>query len=141
MSDPSDGTFSVPPATGAPEAIALLLTAVYDELHRLAEHYFRTQPHQQTLQPTALVHEAFLRIAVGDATAWTSRAHFVAVAATAMRHVLVDRARASMSAKRGGAWQRVPLDDGALPARQRAQLELLDLHDALNELARLDQRQ
>jgi RNA polymerase sigma-70 factor (ECF subfamily) len=116
---------------------------VYDELHRRAQAYLRRERRDHTLQPTALVHEAFLRlarVASEPGMAWESRAQFLALAAVMMRRVLVDHARARTSDKRGGAWVRVTLDESVAwePARE---LDLLDLDAALVELSAQDARQ
>lgn len=111
---------------------------VYAGLRSLAASYLRRRPAGQTLQATALVHEVYLKLVQGGGN-WSGRAHFMAVAAKAMRQVLQDRARARRTAKRGGAWQRMTLsgvgrDDGT-------PIDLVALDDALTRLARLDERQ
>jgi RNA polymerase sigma factor (TIGR02999 family) len=115
-----------------------LLPVVYDELHELASHLFRREPAGHTLQPTALVHEAYLRL-VGRDAAYESRAHFVAVAAKAMRHLLVDRARRQRSAKHGGGAARVALEESLVPDAA-PEVDLLALDDAVRALAALDER-
>lgn len=118
-----------------------LLPAVYDELRALAASYVAGRT-GSTLQPTAIVHEAYMKLArVGDASrAWESREHFLAVAAKAMRQVLINHAEARRTQKRGGKWHRITLAgiDGAPPF---GDVEMLDLADALAELEHLDERQ
>jgi RNA polymerase sigma factor (TIGR02999 family) len=92
-----------------------------------------------TLQTTALVNEAYVRLVDGGKVRWQDRAHFFAVAANMMRRILVDRARARTSAKRGGVRQRVPLEDGVIPAQDRDG-DLIALDDALRLLAKTDRR-
>ena len=95
---------------GDAKAAARLLPVVYDELRSLAAGYFRRQQSDHTLQPTALVHEAFLKLVDQTHTQWNDRAHFFAVAATAMRQILINHALASGAAKRGGGRRRLDLD-------------------------------
>jgi RNA polymerase sigma factor (TIGR02999 family) len=98
---------------GDPKAAAQLLPLVYDELRKLAAQKLAREKPGQSLQATALVHEAYLRVARGEeGQQWDSRRHFFAAAAEAMRRILIDRARHKQSAKAGGALRRVPLDDG-----------------------------
>jgi RNA polymerase sigma factor (TIGR02999 family) len=127
-------------ASGKAEAADALWPMVYGELHRLADRYFRGEPANHTLQPTALVNEAFIRLARSGPEDWESRAQFYAVAACAMRHVLVDHARRRKSAKRGGKQRPLRLD-GQIDAGDTRELEqLLDLDDALSRLADTDKR-
>src|SRR5262245_9962737 len=95
---------------GHPEAAAQLLPLVYDELRGLAARHFQRQPANHTLQPTALVHEAFLKLVGNPNAEWKNRVHFFAVAATAMRQILVNHAESRNALKRGGARQRVELE-------------------------------
>src|SRR5262245_28588102 len=114
---------------------------LYDELKRLAAVHFRRQPSSHTLQPTALAHEAFLRLGSDDAERWRGRVHFLATAARAMRQILVDHARRKASGKRGGpAARKVTLVD-ATAADLAPRADLLDLEEALARLAALDARQ
>ena len=115
---------------GDPQAASQLLPLVYDELRKLAAHHLAHQAPGQTLQPTALVHEAYLRL-VGDPAGddWDSRGHFFAAAAEAMRHILVDNARRKHAVKRGGGARRVPLEEFHRVAESPE--DLLDLDDAL----------
>jgi len=124
---------------GHKEAINDLLPLVYDELHRLARGYFRRERGEHTLQPTALVHEAYLRL-VDQRAPLESRSHFLAVAATQMRRVLLDYARKHRAARRGGDGQKVLLEDTmAICEQQPVDVILLDV--ALDKLAALDQDQ
>ncbi|MHC4991873.1 MAG: ECF-type sigma factor [Planctomycetota bacterium] len=118
-----------------------LLAAVYGELRKLAAHYLHHERRGHTLQPTALVHEAYLRLIDQSAVDWQGRAHFFAVAAQMLRRVLVDHARARGAEKRGGGRRRVELHDVWPDGRERPGLDLLDLDDALVELGQLHDRQ
>jgi RNA polymerase sigma factor (TIGR02999 family) len=123
---------------GEAQAAEQLLPLVYDELRRLAAGYLDQEKPGQTLQPTALVHEAYLRLVGGDAAAhWQGRAHFLATAALAMRHILIDNARRKRRDKRGGDRQRVELADRADPRQEEAE-RLLALDGALTRLAAAD---
>lgn len=123
---------------GDPHAAEQLLPLVYDELRRLAAQKLAREKPGQTLQATALVHEAYLRL-VGAAPEqhWDSRGHFFAAAAEAMRRILVDQARRRQATKRGGLQQRVAIPESRLTAPMPDD-ELLALHEALEQLARLD---
>jgi RNA polymerase sigma factor (TIGR02999 family) len=125
---------------GNEEARDQIMRLVYQELHRMARRYMNLQIPGHTLQTTALIHEAYLRLAGESEKQWQNRAHFFGVAATAMRHVLVDYARASQSAKRGGAARVVPLDEALAVSADRLD-ELAALDDALNLLEKLNPRQ
>lgn len=115
---------------------------VYDELRRLAAGYIRRERPGQTLQATALVHEAFLRLVRPARQPWTGRTHFVAIAAVSMRQILVDRARRRHAAKRGGHAERITLDDAMLPAPPAEDgVDLVALDRALTDLAALDAQQ
>ena len=116
-----------------------LYPLVYDELRRLAASFMRAERKNHTLQPTALVHEAYLRMVDGPASPWQGRAHFFGVAARAMRCVLVDHARRRGAAKRASG-QRVTLDEEMAVAEERT-LDLAAIDDALQRLAALDERQ
>jgi len=125
---------------GDPAALEELIPIVYPELRRLARAYMRREAPDHTLQTSALVNEAFLRLVDQVGVAWQDRAHFFAVTAQIMRHILVDHARRHTYAKRGGCALHVELDDElALIATRRAS-EFLALDDALNTLARIDER-
>ena len=123
---------------GDPQAAARLWPLVYDELRRLAAHKLAQERPGQTLQATALVHEAYLRLVGGDtAPRWNGRGHFFAAAAEAMRRLLIDQARRKNSAKRGGGRPRVPLDDVAsllAAPDDTPRDDLLALDEALTQL-------
>jgi RNA polymerase sigma factor (TIGR02999 family) len=128
---------------GDESAPARLLPIVYDELRALAGHYFQRQPSDHTLQPTALVHEAFLRLVSHDEPQWADRAHFLAIAAQAMRQILIDHARRRNAAKRGGGgenWKRITLDE-ALAVMESDSVDVIMLEDALNRLTDRSPRQ
>jgi len=126
--------------TDDPTAADRLLELVYDELRALAQSQFRHQPLNHTLQPTALVHETFLKLVGQTRVEWEGRAHFLAVAARAMRQILIDHARGKEAVKRGGGLCRVTLDEALTPVGPADPL-MLDLEACLVELALLDQRQ
>ena len=117
-----------------------LVPLVYDELRRVARRCLAGQPQDQTLQSTALVHEAYLRLVGRSEVHWQNRVHFFAVAARLMRGILVDHARMRHAAKRGGSNLTLTLDDALAPLKQR-ELDLVALDDALNALATLDPKQ
>ena len=118
-----------------------LLEEVYDQLRALARRFMRGGPPGQTLEPTALVHEAYLRLArrSPDANPWESRAHFLAVAAKAMRQVLANHARDRRAIKRGRGAQRVTLSEAVVESGAN-EIDMMALHDALTELAENDSR-
>ncbi len=121
-------------------ALDRLTPLVYDELRRLAHRYMRAERGGHTLETTALVNEAYLRLAGQQRVEWQDRAHFFAVTAQVMRHVLIDHARRRRYAKRGGAdAQQVPLEEAHAMTGERA-AELLALDEALEKLAQLDTR-
>jgi RNA polymerase sigma factor (TIGR02999 family) len=123
---------------GDPHAAAQLLPLVYDELRQLAAQRLAQEKPGQTLQATALVHEAYLRLVDTEkAQQWNSRGHFFAAAAEAMRRILINRARDKMRHKRGGGWKRVDLDQLTV-ADQAADEELIALDDCLERLAQED---
>jgi RNA polymerase sigma factor (TIGR02999 family) len=125
--------------TGDSKAAGELLPLVYKELRRLAANKMSRQPPGQTLQATALVHEAYLRLVGSGPRTWASRAHFFAAAAEAMRHILVDRARSKGRAKRGGGWERLDLDQLEIASSSDlADERLLLVHEALDKLAATD---
>jgi RNA polymerase sigma factor (TIGR02999 family) len=124
---------------GDRQALDALTPLVYDELRRLAEHYLRDERSAATLQPTALVHEAYMRLVAQSLPDWESRSHFFGVAAHLMRQVLVDHARRHNSAKRGSGAAQVTLADALSFAPEKGRdIEALD--DALHALARIDPR-
>ncbi len=123
---------------GDPQAAAQLLPLVYDELRRLAAHHLAREKPGQTLQPTALVHEAYLRlVGRGDSPRWDNRRHFFAAAAEAMRRILVEQARRKKATKHGGDCRRVDLEEAEAVAVASPE-ELLALHEALERLSCLD---
>jgi RNA polymerase sigma-70 factor (ECF subfamily) len=124
---------------GQKQAVNDLLPLVYDELHRLARSYFRRERGEHTMQPTALVHEAYIRL-VDQRAPLESRGHFMAVAATQMRRVLLDYARKHRAARRGGDDQKVLLEDTMVICEQRP-VDMILLDVALGKLAALDSKQ
>lgn len=117
---------------------------VYDELRKLAASYLRRERPGQTLQATALVHEAYVRLISEKAHNWQNRTHFLAIAALSMRQILVQRARSRRAAKRGGDPARITLDEQLLPAAAPSgadEIDLVALDAALDRLATLNQRQ
>ncbi|HKV41135.1 MAG TPA: sigma-70 family RNA polymerase sigma factor [Blastocatellia bacterium] len=126
-------------SNGNKAALDRLIPIVHSELRRLAAHYMRQERPGHTLQGTALVNEAYVRLADCAQTRWQDRAHFFAVAAQVMRHILIDHARASKFAKRGGGAVKVSLDEAAVLSDDRA-AGLIALDDALSALAALDPR-
>ncbi len=121
-------------------AVSRLMPVVYDELRRLARHYLRRERPGRSMQATALVNEAYLRLKKDKQQAWQNRTHFMAIAATCMRRILVERARARNAAKRGGEMARISLgDDVAVSAEES--LDVLALDEALTKLAALDPEQ
>lgn len=113
---------------------------VYDELRALAESCLQRERHGHTLQATALVHEAYLRLIKQEEVEWRNRAHFFAIAAQAIRRILVDHARGRQRAKRGGDRERVTLDEDVAITPDR-DLDVVELDEALEKLAQLNQRQ
>jgi RNA polymerase sigma factor (TIGR02999 family) len=141
VTDQLDTTQTLLAARRGDEAAAnRLLPLVYDELHALAQRLLRREPADLTLQPTALVHEAYLKLINQTRVEWQDRTHFFAIAAQAMRRILVDAARGRQATKRGEGWQKITLDDAVAVFPQR-DVELLALDDALCGLSDLDQRQ
>src|SRR5216110_1607199 len=124
---------------GDSAALTELTPLVYEELRRLAHHFMEGQRQNHTLQTTALVNEAYLRLADQTNPRWQNRAHFFAVAARAMRQIVVDYARSQQSQKRGGGLLRIELDEAAIVSPEQSK-EIVDLHEALERLAILDSR-
>ena len=122
---------------GDPDAERYLLAVVYPELKAIAARCLRRERHDHTLQPTALVHEAYLKFVDQRRATWQNRAQFFAVAATIMRRILLDHARAKDAEKRGGSRTRVELDDATVAIRER-DVDLLELDEALSRLAERD---
>jgi RNA polymerase sigma factor (TIGR02999 family) len=122
-------------------ALDQLAPLVYDDLRRVASRYMTRESADHALQPTALVHEAYLRLVDQQKVNWRNRAHFFGVAATIMRRILVDHARGRQADKRGGGWERVTLvEENLTPAAPR-EVDMLALHDALERLAVFDPQQ
>jgi RNA polymerase sigma-70 factor (ECF subfamily) len=126
-------------SNGGSAALAELTPLIYEELQRLAHHFMEGQRPDHTLQTTALVNEAYLRLADQTNPNWQSRAHFFAVAARAMRQILVSYARSSRAEKRGGGGARIELDEAAILSPEQSK-EIIDLHEALERLGTLDSR-
>lgn len=124
---------------GRRDALDALLPLVYSELHRRAASYLHRERPEHTLQPTALVHEAYLRLVDQRNVQWQNRAHFFGIAAQAMRRILVDHARRHRRVKRGGGMN-VSLDDADMPVSERP-IDLLALDEALERLAHRDPQQ
>jgi RNA polymerase sigma factor (TIGR02999 family) len=126
---------------GNQQALDELLPLVYDELRRLAKSYLNRERSNHTLQPTALVHEAYIRLLGQNAVEWQNRAHFFGVAARLMREVLIEYARAKNRLKRGGEFKtQIALDD-AISFSNQKQLDVVAVDDALSRLETLDKRQ
>ena len=124
---------------GRRDSLDRLLPLVYDELRLIAHRHLAMRGPGATLQTTGLVHEAYLKLVDQSRAEWNDRAHFLALASLAMRHVLVDRAKARLRVKRGGAQVRVDLDAEAIPVDEQPET-LLQLHDALDRLAEVEPR-
>lgn len=125
---------------GSREALDQLLPFVYDELHRQASRYLRRERSDHTLQATALIHEAYLKLIDQKEVEWQNRAHFFAVAAQAMRRILVDYARTRKREKRGGDDVKLQLDEAVNVSTGEKSIDLVALDEALNELAKFDER-
>jgi RNA polymerase sigma factor (TIGR02999 family) len=124
--------------SGRREALDRLLPVVYEQLREIAHR--RLGPRERgTIETTALVHEAYLKLVDQSSAEWRDRAHFFALASVAMRHVLIDRARARATSKRGGDDERITFDDDAVAVEDRA-FALLEIDDALDKLAEIDSR-
>lgn len=118
-----------------------LLPLIYDELHRRAAAYLRRERPNHTLQATALVHEAYLKLIDQRDDNWENREHFFSIAAQAMRRILVDHARNRHRQKRGGSKEDVPLEEVLLATADEANVDVLALHDAMKKLAKFDPQQ
>jgi RNA polymerase sigma-70 factor (ECF subfamily) len=125
---------------GDQEAASKLMPLVYNELRRLASGYMRRERGEHTLQATALVHEAYLKLVNQRSVNWQGRSHFIGIAAQLMRRILIDHARGHLREKRGGAQEVIPLNE-ALVFSPGQSVELLRLDEALDRLAKLDARQ
>jgi RNA polymerase sigma factor (TIGR02999 family) len=124
---------------GNQTALDKLYPLVYEELRRLARSYMKREPKGHTLQTTALINEAYVRIVDQKSVHWQNRSHFFAISAQIMRRILVDHARRYLHAKRGGGARRVSLDEAMIVAAERSE-EVLMLDEALSNLARMDPR-
>ncbi|SRR5258708_6380947 len=125
---------------GKKDAEAQLLELLYDDLRRIAASYLRRERPDHTLQPTALVHEAYLRLVDQPEQNWQNRAHFLGISAHLMRQILVDHARKRLADKRGGRDQPLALDEASIPGAQRPE-QLVALDEALLRLEAFDKRQ
>ena len=126
---------------GDRESEKQLMEAVYEELHRLAAGYMRRERQDHTLQASALVNEAYVRLIGNGPVSWESRAHFFVTAAQTMRRVLIDHARKHVAEKRGGAGMRIELDENIAAVTKGESSRMLDLDRALTRLAEQDERQ
>jgi RNA polymerase sigma-70 factor, ECF subfamily len=124
---------------GDPSALNKLMPLVYAELHRIARRVWSQQQRNNTLQPTALIHEAYLKLANAESASFRDRCHFFAVASTAMRQILVNHAKSHLAAKRGGGAANVSLDE-VQRAVDREAAEIISLHEALEALQAVDLR-
>ena len=127
-------------SNGDQVALEKLMPLVYDELHRLAQRYLRQERSDHTLQSTALVHEAYLRMVDQKNVRWQNRAHFFGVAAQSIRHILVDHARSHRAAKRGSGAAKLSLDE-AIGVPEKREVDLLALDESLERLSSLDPQQ
>jgi RNA polymerase sigma factor (TIGR02999 family) len=125
---------------GDKEALDKLMPIVYDELRRQAARYLRREQAGHTLQTTALIHEAYVRLVDQRNVQWQNRAHFFGIAAQMMRRILVDHARGKRRAKRGGSDVKVSLADTTIPVKER-DLDVVSLDEALTRLAEIDEQQ
>jgi len=132
-------TLNLLPDGGGTPGIDALTPLVYDELRDIAGHYFAKEDADHTLQPTALVHEAYMRMVDLDRIEWQGRTHFFAMGALTMRRILVDHARKRASLKRGGDLQRIPLEDRHVFSRERS-VDVLAMEEALQGLENEDPR-
>ena len=126
---------------GRREALDRVLPLVYEDLHRQATRFMKREQPNHSLQPTALVHEAYLRLIDQRKVKWRNRAHFFGVAAGMMRRILVDHARVRRAEKRGGGWERVTLVGDEVAADAPNEVDILALHQSLERLAAFDPRQ
>jgi RNA polymerase sigma factor (TIGR02999 family) len=124
---------------GDPTALDKVMPLIYPELHRIARRAWNQQQKNHTLQPTALIHEAYLKLANADDATFQDRCHFFAVACKAMRQILVNHAKSRLSGKRGGGRAKVSLDE-VQPAVHQEAAEIVALHEALEALHALDPR-
>lgn len=127
-------------SSGNRDAVDELMPVIYDELKKIAAQYLRKERREHTLQPTELAHEAYLKLIDISNVNWQDRAHFFAVSAQVIRHILVDHARAKATDKRGGAAERIVLDE-AISFSEEQDTDLLALDEALKNLATFDEQQ
>lgn len=125
---------------GNEEVVNQILPHIYDELRRLASSYLRRERSNHTLQPTALVHEAYMKLIDQSRVKWQNRAHFFGIAAQVMRRILMDHARKHTAEKRGGDAELLPIEEEILVVSHDKSAELVALDDALNQLAEMDER-
>ena len=123
---------------GNKDVVNQILPHIYDELRRLAGSYLRRERSDHTLQPTALVHEAYMKLIDQNRVKWQNRAHFFGIAAQVMRRILMDHARKTTAEKRGGDAEVLPIEEEILIVSDNRSSDLLALNDALDELARMD---
>lgn len=126
---------------GDDRAFDELLPLIYSELHRRAAIYLRHERQNHTLQPTALVHEAYLKLVDQSNVRWENRMHFFAVAARAMREILIDHAKSRKREKRGGGAENLPLEEALLAAAEQSDVDLIALDEALTRLGEIDPQQ
>src|SRR5713226_1223980 len=126
------------PDTPDPLTLSAFVPRAYGELRQIAARYFKSEMPGRTLQPTALVHEAFIRLAKGGPRVYANRAHFFAVAAKTMRRILIEQARRRNADKRGGGWERIPLSEVRLTFPEAP--DYLAIDSALTQLTRFDPR-
>lgn len=124
---------------GGESAANTLMPMVYEDFRKIAAHYFKREDPDHTLQPTALVHEAYLKLVDTKKVEWQDRNHFFAMGAKAMRRILVDHAKRKKRLKRGGGWERVSLDEGLALSREKT-VDVLLMEEALNALESWDER-
>ena len=146
MADDKDGNAPITQlliawSDGRREALEDLVPLVYEDLRRMAAGYMQRESAGHALQPTALVHEAYVRLVDQRQVKWRNRAHFFGVAAGMMRRILVDQARLRRAEKRGGRWERVTLSGIDVPANTPPEIDVLALHEALERLSGFDPRQ
>ena len=123
---------------GNKEVVNQILPHIYDELRKLASSYLRKERSNHTLQPTALVHEAYMKLIDQNRVKWQNRAHFFGIAAQVMRRILMDHARKHQADKRGGEFEKLPIEEEILIVSQDKSAELIALDEALEELAKID---
>lgn len=142
MSDSADNITGLlrAAATGDRRDVDLLMSAIYSDLRRIADNQLGRERADHTLQPTALVHEAWIKLIDQRTTDWKDRTHFFSIAARVIRRILVDHAREKKAEKRGGAWQRVAIDTAEIRSGC-GNPDLIELDEAMHELASLDNRQ